>query len=86
MTWTPPEGWEVFGMKNTTSGIDGGWPPFPRWSARLLTAGREGRIIYCITWTIAKGGWCYRNEWAAMTAFEAWDGKGAPAAGEWHDF
>ena len=33
-----------------------------------------------------KGGWRYRNLWAANYAFERWDGLTPPMAGEWADF
>lgn len=46
----------------------------------------ETPMIFCIMSPDAKGGWHYRNMWAAETAFATWNGEGAPMAGEWRDF
>jgi len=72
---------------------------FPGW---MVVAQRteDGRIIvllwraegairhYCIIrhQGDVKGGWHYRNLWAANYAFERYDGLTPPMAGEWADF
>lgn len=52
---------------------------------KLLVSGPPF-LTFCIYLPGERGGWHYRNEWAATTAFSVWDGKGAPMAGEWMDF
>ena len=57
-------------------------------SGSWLLLNREDRPLFCIWPEGAGGGWHYRNEWAALTALNAWEGFGlaAPMAGEWMFF
>lgn len=74
--------------------LSGAWGLF---GSKVFDDGREGVLLQSREvpprWAIAvvskngnDGAWMYRSGDAAAMAFDAWDGKTPPMAGEWRDF
>lgn len=73
-----PQGYSLYGARARAGGVAVGYIVIPFIA--------DEPVVWCIMKPDAKGGWHYRSRWAAEAAFQAWDGAGAPMAGEWRDF